>query len=246
MIRHLEFQRLRNFRDLGGYPAADGRTVRWGRLYRSDSLGKLNGAAEADRAAFLELGIRTVIDLRYPWEIEGRGRVPESYGVEYHNLSIEHRPYDQEALGAEFEVVPFLAEKFAEVAADGVEELRQVLRLVAEADNAPLVFHCAAGKDRTGIVAALLLTLLGVGEEDIVADFALTGLATENLIADWRANNPGKSPRWPGFAQAPADLMRSFLADLTARHGSVAGYATEQLEADADLVAALRAHLLTP
>ncbi|WP_441247996.1 tyrosine-protein phosphatase [Kitasatospora sp. McL0602] len=244
MIRHIEFQKLHNFRDLGGYRAADGRSVRWGRLYRSDSLGKLVGAPEADQQAFEKLGIRTVVDLRYPWEIEAKGRVPERHAVDYHNLSIEHRPYDQEALGTDIEVAPFLAGKFAEVAEDGVAELRQVLRLIAEADAAPLVFHCAAGKDRTGIVAALVLSLLGVDEEAIIEDFALTGLATDRFVADWGRVN-GRAPHWPGFGQAPADLMRRFLADLTTRYGSAATYATDRLGADAALVTALHAHLLT-
>src|SRR5438105_1581049 len=106
MIRHIEYERQHNFRYLGGYRTADGRSVRWGRLYRSDSLGKLadgEEAGSADRKTFRGLGVRTVIDLRYPWEIEARGRVPESYGLAYHNLSIEHRPYDQAALGPEID-----------------------------------------------------------------------------------------------------------------------------------------------
>ncbi|MGW1882636.1 tyrosine-protein phosphatase [Streptomyces sp. NPDC001970] len=82
MNRHIPFDRLHNFRDLGGYRTEDGRhLVRWGRLYRSDSLGGLGPAqGEPDRARFEALGIRTVIDLRYPWEIEGRGASPLSPG----------------------------------------------------------------------------------------------------------------------------------------------------------------------
>lgn len=245
MIRHIDFDRLHNFRDLGGYRTADGRSVRWGRLYRADSLGKLTDGDSADGKTFLGLGVRTVVDLRYPWEIEARGRVPEGFGVAYHNLSIEHRPYDQSALGPEHETAPYLAERFAEVALDGVEELRQVLQVIAAGDSGPLVFHCASGKDRTGIVAALVLTLLGVPEVDVVADFALTGLATERLVADWYDAHPGRELRWPGYGQAPAELMSRFLADLTTRHGSVAGYAADRLGADVALVEALRRNLLT-
>jgi len=243
VTRHLDFSRLHNFRDLGGYRTEDGRTVRWGRLYRSDSLAKLEGE---DWERFLSLGVRTVIDLRYPWEIELKGRVPEAAGLGYHNLSIEHRPYDQAALGPDVDTARYLAERFAEVALDGVKELAQVLELIASADSGPLVFHCASGKDRTGIVAALVLTLLGVPEDDIIADFALTGLATDRLVADWHAAHPGRELRWPGYGRAPAELMRLFLADLTDRHGSVRAYATEQLGVDTELVAALRANLLNP
>ncbi|MCX4399027.1 tyrosine-protein phosphatase [Streptomyces sp. NBC_01767] len=243
MNRHLAFERLHNFRDVGGYPGEGGRPVRWGRLYRSDSLGKLRGEDE-DR--FRALGIGTVIDLRYDWEIAAKGRVPEAPGLRYHNLSIEHRPYDQAALGPEVETGRFLADRYAEVAHDGVVELRRALEVIADENSGPVVFHCASGKDRTGLLAALVLSLLGVAEDDIVADFALTGLATERLLADWRADHSGQDPRWPGYGTAPADIMRLFLADLTATHGSVHAYVTEFLGTDPELAAALRGKLLEP
>jgi protein-tyrosine phosphatase len=241
MIRHVAFERVHNFRDLGGYAGAEGRTVRWGRLYRSDSLGKLGGA---DWSRFLELGVGTVIDLRYPWEVEAKGRVPAADGLDYHNFSIEHRPYNQAALGPDIDPAVYLAERFAEVALDGVKELRLTLETIA-AGQQPVVFHCTSGKDRSGIVAALVLSLLGVAEEDIVADFALTGRATGRLIADWRAANPTRTLSWPGFCQAPPELMRRFLADLADRHGSVRDYATTALGVDEALIAALRAGYLT-
>jgi len=122
--RHVSFERLHNFRDLGGYPTDDGRAVGWGRVYRSDSLSKL-GCADWER--FLSLNVRTVIDLRYPWEIDARGRVPEAEGLEYFNFSIEHRPDDQAALASTVDVAPYLAERYAEVASDGVNEIRAAL-----------------------------------------------------------------------------------------------------------------------
>jgi protein-tyrosine phosphatase len=127
-----------------------------------------------------------------------------------------------------------------------VKELRQALGLIASDGSGPLVFHCAAGKDRTGLMAALVLSLLGVGEEDVVADYALTGLATERLVADWQAANPGRPLEWHGYGQAPAEAMRLLLAELTARYGSVRRYAGTRLGADEELVAALRERLLLP
>ncbi|MFJ2477034.1 tyrosine-protein phosphatase [Streptomyces sp. NPDC087659] len=240
--RHIPFERLHNFRDLGGYPTGDGRSVRWGRLYRSDSLAKLAGD---DWERFLGLGIGTVVDLRYPWEIEARGRVPEDASFAYHNLSIEHRPYDQPSLGTEVEVGPFLAERYLEVADDGVAELRQALGVIAAADG-PVVFHCASGKDRTGLLAALVLLLLGVSEADAVEDFALTELATGRLLADWRAAHGDREPTWPGYGRAPAEVMTLFLAALARRHGSVRDYAANALGVDEALTEALRERLLTP
>jgi protein-tyrosine phosphatase len=214
--------------------------VRWRRLYRSDSLAKLEGA-DLDR--FLGLGVRTVIDLRYPWEIAAKGRVPEYQGLVYHNHSVEHRPYDQAEIDPTLDPWRYLADRYAEVAHDGTEELRRALDVIAGADE-PVVFHCASGKDRTGLLAGLVLALLDVPEDDIVADFALTGLATARLVEDWQAANPDRELRWPGYGRAPERVMRLFLADLAATYGSVRGYAEKRLGVDEELVRRLRGNLL--
>ncbi|MFJ9806917.1 tyrosine-protein phosphatase [Streptomyces sp. NPDC101158] len=246
MRRHISFERLHNFRDLGGYRTADGGTVRWETLYRSDSLAKLAGPdARADLEHFRELGVATVIDLRYPWEIEAKGRHPETEPQRWHNLSIEHRPYDQAEIDPAVDPWRYLADRFAEVALDGAAELREALEVIAAAEG-PLVFHCASGKDRTGLLAALVLALLDVPDEQILDDFALTELATERLIEDWRAAHPGREPRWPGYGRAPAEIMRLVLADLRAEYGSVHAYVTGHVGLDPAVVTALRARLVEP
>jgi protein-tyrosine phosphatase len=227
-------------RDVGGYPAADGRTVGWGRLYRSDSLGKL---ADDDWRQFQQLGVRTVIDLRYPEEIERNGRVPEHPDLTFYNFSVEHRSYDQTLIAESVEPGAFFADRYAEVAEDGVVELRRTLEVIAGEGELPLVFHCHAGKDRTGIVAALVLTLVGVGRDDVVADFGLTNLATPKFLADMVARGRPVPP-WPGFARAPETAMRLFLAHLDERYGSVGGYVKSELGLTDDLVDAMKARLL--
>jgi len=247
--RHIRFEALHNFRDLGGYATPDGRhRVRPGRLYRTDSLGKLAKDTQ-DWSRFLALGIRTVIDLRYPWEIETRGRVPDDASFTYHHLSIEHRPYHQATLGAEVEVAPYLAERYLEVAEDGTKEIRGALELVAEAARAdePVVFHCASGKDRTGLLAALVLGLLGIPEPTITEDFSLTELAAPALLAEWKSRNAGRAPTWPGFNRTPESVMRLFLTALRTRYGSLDGYVAQALDLDADALAdTLRTALLEP
>ncbi|MFC5905621.1 tyrosine-protein phosphatase [Streptacidiphilus monticola] len=242
-VRDIPFERLHNVRDLGGWRGADGRAVAFGLLYRGDSLGKLVPGSEDERT-FLGLGVRTVVDLRYPWEIEPAGRVPAYPGLAYHNLSIEHRPYDQPALGADVDPGPFLAERYREVAEDGVAEIRQVLELVADPGSGPLLFHCASGKDRTGLVAALVLTLLGVPEADVVAEFALTERAREALIGQWSEGHGGQVPGWPGYGRTPAGVITRLYAGLRADYGSVEGYVAQRLGLDAQFTAALRERLL--
>lgn len=255
MSRHIAFERLHNFRDLGGYRAHGGRRVAWGRLYRSDSLARLRAVEDdEDWNRFRSLGVRTVIDLRYPWEIAAKGRVPDYEGLDYHNLSIEHRPYDQAAIDPGVDPWRFLADRFAEVAADGTGEIRRALEVIArgagsdghsgDGDGAPVVFHCASGKDRTGLLGALVLSLLGVSEQDITADFALTELATDRLVADWSEAHQGRTPGWPAYGRAPARVMRLVLDDLASTYGSVRAYAAGPLGVDDELVAALRRRLL--
>ncbi|MER5916989.1 tyrosine-protein phosphatase [Streptomyces sp. NPDC001982] len=246
MDRHIRFDALHNVRDLGGLSAPDGRhRTRPGRLYRADSLGKLTeGTADWDR--FLSLGIGTVLDLRHPWEAESRGRVPAHPSFTYHNLSIEHRPYDQPSLTPDVEPGPYLAERYMEVAQDGTKEIAAALELVAGTD-APLVFHCASGKDRTGQLAALVLTLLGIPEATVIEDFTLTERATPALLADWRARNGGRTPVWPAFGRAPESGMRLYLAAMRARYGSVESYVDRELGMDAgELSRSLRTRLLEP
>ena len=237
--RHVRLDRVHNLRDVGGYRTVDGHGVAWGRLYRSDSLAGLDGA-DLDR--FRALGIRTVIDLRYPDEIQRNGRVPDLPGLTFHNFSVEHRPYDQTMIDPAVEPAPFFADRYAEVAADGVVELRRTLEVIAAADL-PLLFHCHAGKDRTGIVAALVLSLLGVDRADVVADFALSNLATGRFLDD-RVARGRPIPPWPGFARAPADAMRMFLDGIDERYGSVRGYARRGLGLSEGTLDALADRLL--
>ncbi|RPF35392.1 GNAT family N-acetyltransferase [Streptomyces sp. TLI_185] len=248
MDRHIPFDGLHNFRDLGGYSTPDGHRIRPGRLYRADSLGKLRRGTE-DWSHFLALGIRTVIDLRHPWEIEARGRVPDHASFAYHNLSIEHRPYNQAALAPDIDPGPYLAERYLEVAQDGVKEIRRALELVAEsAESAtPLVFHCASGKDRTGQLAALVLELLDIPEATLIEDYSLTELAAPDILAAWKSNNDGREPTWLGFGRAPHSAMRTFLTSLKARYGSTEAYVTQELSLDAKaLSTTLRTALLEP
>ncbi|MFG1680556.1 tyrosine-protein phosphatase [Nonomuraea sp. NPDC049269] len=241
MIRHIEFANIHNFRDVGGYPARDGRTVRWQRLYRADSLGWLAGD---DLVTFQTLNVRTVIDLRHPFEVEKNGRVPESDGLDYRNLPIEGRRWDLTAYDDRLDVARYLADRYLEVTEDGVRNLRTAIETISRSGSAPVVVHCAAGKDRTGLLTALILSLVGVADEDIIDDYALTGLATERFIASWQRRNPNVA-RWPGFGVAPAEAMRLFLADLAARHGSVGKYCTDVLQVGAGTIVELQKSLLS-
>lgn len=109
-----------------------------------------------------------------------------------------------------------------------------------------MVIHCASGKDRTGLIAALLLTALDIGDDQILADFALTERATAQLVADWQAAHPGRTLRWPAYGRAPAEIMRLVLADLTAAYGSPRNYLTGPVGLGAQVIDRLQSRLLVP
>jgi protein tyrosine/serine phosphatase len=228
------FTDLYNFRDLGGYRNADGRTVAWRRLFRSDDLGRL--ACDEDQDRFRALGIRTVVDLRRPEEVAESGRVPAFTGLAYHHLHLVHPQWDPQDSSGLAERTNFLVARYSEMAATGGDAIGEALRLIADARSAPLVVHCIAGKDRTGLVSALTLSLLGVDDEAIGADYALS----ETSEAAFRAAR-GEQPK--PYMVSPAAAMTGFLDELRAGYGSIEAYA-KSIGVSEDHSAAMRAHLL--
>lgn len=230
-----------NFRDVGGYAAGEGRTVRWRTLFRADSLA---GLEESDREDFLSLGLRTVVDLRRPYELERDGRVPDWDGLTYHHIDPDHREWDETPHRDGVDPARYLADRYLDLAEDGATALATVVGLIADGRTAPLVVHCVAGKDRTGVVCALTLSLLGVSDEDVAADYGRSTAGAERCLAWARAQGRPGVVRSP-WRSAPPAAMLMFLTDLRDRYGSVARYLTGA-GLDPDAVAALRAHLLVP
>ena len=239
--RNLTFSATYNFRDVGGYAGLDGRTVRWRRLFRADSLHRLKGE---DWAAFSALGVRTVIDLRRAFEVEEHGRVPEAEGLDYRNLVLEHIDWKEVPPTDDVVHERWLADRYLNFAEDGHTALAAALGIIADPDTAPVVVHCMAGKDRTGVTCALTLALIGVSDDDIAADYALTTASMVRLVEYLREHNPAAVDGHEHMFDSPADAILMFLEDLRARHGSVENYAREIGLTD-DQIASLRKSLLT-
>lgn len=208
------FTSLDNFRDVGGHRTSDGRGVRTGRLYRSDSLTKLS---PADAEAFEGLGIRTVIDLRRPTEVEEFGRIADAVDRRYVNISPQHRLWDGTTYDEAAGPSRFLADRYHELTREGATDIGEVMAALAEATTDPTVVHCFAGKDRTGVVIALTLSVIGVGVDAIADDYALSN--------DWALRLVGTELQ---FAEhwifAPREAMTVFLAELVDTYGSVEAY----------------------
>ena len=240
--RSLTFSATYNFRDVGGYAGLDGRTVSWRRLFRADSLHRLKGA---DLEAFHALGVRTVVDLRRTFEVAEYGRVPHRDGLEYRNLVVEHVDWETVEQPTDLPHERWLADRYLNFAEDGRAGLAAALSVIADPAAAPVVVHCMAGKDRTGVVCALTLSLLGVSDADIAQDYALTEVAMASLTAYLLKTKPEVVQDKYHMFDCPQDAMLLFLGDLRERHGSVERYVRE-IGISADQLATLREHLLTP
>jgi protein-tyrosine phosphatase len=223
--RVIELENVKNFRDMGGY-LADGGTVAWGRLFRADGLNKLS---DADLDVVDALGIRTVIDLRTSRELTDAGRFPvEKMPVAFHHVSVIDRTWHEEGREVGDDAAAFLTSAYRDMLGYGADRFAEALRLIALPEAGPLVFHCAAGKDRTGVLAALLLAALGVADEDIADDYALTKAGMDRLFAWARASRPEMLAR---INEAPAAWMAvepeaivRLLADLRRDFGSMEQY----------------------
>ncbi len=221
-----------NFRDLGGYPGRDGRRTRWGRVFRSDALHELTAG---DVVVLRRLGLRTVVDLRTERELHRTGRGPlEPEPVAFHHLPVVQEGVrgtvtaDAEALAAPAPPGDDLAERYLWYLEVGRTALVGALVLLADADRYPLVFHCAAGKDRTGVLAALVLGLAGVDREVIVADYVMTAERLRPIMERWRSD-PDVAERMatvpPSRFSVEASTMEGFLDGLAAHHGGARSWA---------------------
>jgi len=210
-------------RDLGGIPVGDGRAVRRGRLFRADNLGRLESA---DKEAFMALRIRTVIDLRRLTEVESMGKVPEWTGATWLHHHLEHEVWDHRTYRESLGVARWLADRYRDLLESGAADIARVVMLLSDVDSGPTVVHCVAGKDRTGLVSALTLSLLGVADEQIADDYAMTELSAAAYREWLRRTDPMAAEKTfpPYYVQTPAETMRLTLLELRERHGSVFQY----------------------
>ena len=223
--RLIELEAVHNFRDLGNYATIDGRRTRPHLLYRADGLNRLTSA---DIETLRPLGLHTVIDLRTLGEIDDRGRFPvEAYPLAWHHLPIVDVTWEQVEVEGR-DAATFLHDQYTSMLAYGEPLLAAAIRTLALPGALPAVFHCAAGKDRTGLLAALVLGALGVPDDVIVADYALTQEGMERMRRWAETSSPEMYALWltmPAVhAAAEPEAMARVLADINAAHGDVRSY----------------------
>ena len=172
--RRVAFEGVTNFRDLGGYPTSSGGRTRWGRVFRADAL---HGLSQSDVESYASLGLRVVFDLRGDQE-----RAERPNPVRSRSVPLESRGREDPAGTPQMAVTAdtveegerFLAQLYLGHLEHGAARIGEIFTALASPDSVPAVFHCHGGKDRTGIVAALLLELLGVNRSIVLDDYQLT------------------------------------------------------------------------
>jgi protein-tyrosine phosphatase len=233
-----------NFRDLGGYLGQDGRAVRWRRLFRSDHLA---GLTEADKSLLAGLGLARAFDFR--GQAERAAVTYELPGVTQHSLAIEptvvQRLQDLVASGQALtpeRTAELMTDLYRALVNDQSHRFAELFEHLLQAEG-PVVFHCTAGKDRTGFAAALILLALGVPRSVVEQDYLLTnrvfqqpppaqgGLSAEVLAVLWRVQ--------PGFLHAALDAV-------DADHGGVERYLSERLNLGPAALRTLASRYLQP
>jgi protein-tyrosine phosphatase len=244
IARRIRLDSCQNFRDVGGYRTADGRTVRWRALYRSDTLHRLT---PADIEVLQGLGVGVVIDLRSAGEIDRSGRVSESISALYHHLPMLDEVVDR-GQRWEFDAEPPPpGTSYIEMLGTAGPAIAGATRALVDAVGRPAVIHCTAGKDRTGILAGVLLSALGVSDDQVVADYELTNECRDERDAYLEVHDPEylamlrSLPRWVRIADGAS--MQATLDHVAHRFGSSRAY-LGSLGITADQLAELELGLL--
>ncbi len=233
-----------NFRDFGGYRAADGGTVRRGLVFRSAHLG---GLTDADRAALGKLGVRTIVDLRGVNEAAETPHQIEGLACKVVGAHIEPQLGEQLRAGVEngtltpFFVMELLTDHYRDYPRRCAPGFRTLFTTLSDGAHRPLVFHCTAGKDRTGFASALLLTLLGVPWDDVMEDY----LRTNEL---W-TGHVGRYPELDldtraAIVEARRPYLEAAFAAVRDDYGSAETFAEKALGIDAAARERLKAELL--
>ena len=245
--RSIALEGGQNFRDLGGYASVDGRTVRWGLIFRSGSMHHLTGG---DFRTLQALGLRTVVDFR---SSEERAQEPVAWPAGF-SPAVRAKPYASDAvmpMGPELtkltatQAQALFAAAYTKIPYQFADQYRDLFAQLLQR-QAPLAFNCSAGKDRTGVAAALLLTALGVPRETIIADYLLsnrtfdpskTMAAGPRVDAMWRQLSPEVIKVFMGVDR---QYIEAAFAAIERRPGGMDGYLRNQLKLDRRKIATLR------
>ena len=250
--RRLNLDGTANFRDLGGLLGRGKQRMRRGLVYRSDHLSRLT---DKDHAVLLDLGLKTICDLRSERERQrSPDRLPANGAIRYLFLPVEDRKFDPATAlerlkngDREWLSLDFVIGMYRRYLDDYGLVWGKILTLAAADSNLPLVFHCTGGKDRTGICAALLLLLLGVDEDDVLADHQLSTVYNADRVQPLfdKLASLGVEPEMAvPYLQAPAEPLAALLKYLKTSYGTVEDYLLKHAQMERSTLSSLKTLLL--
>jgi len=241
-----------NFRDLGGYKSADGRTIKWGKIFRSDGLARLT---RNDHAILQQMGLKLVVDLRRESEVKkSPDNLPEENSIDYLHLPVSGTDFDtvtaMERLkkgDTDWLTESFMRDGYINNIDSYASAWGTVMRRLSDSENLPLVFHCTAGKDRTGACAALILLILGVPEETVILDHGLSNLYLadylETIYAYLKEFGVEREKILP-YLTAPHDAIVALLDHLRNKYGSAENYLITKADVSPEILDKLRMDFL--
>jgi protein-tyrosine phosphatase len=232
--RYIYFESVLNFRDLGGYRTHDGCQVAWRRIFRSGGLLEMTGRDIVRLKE--EIKLAAAIDLRNPRKQEQQQEISllDKAGARYYNIPFreggdlslkkEMESYRDFSNMGEVYLYRIRQKEFG-------QRVIEALEIIAEPDNQPLIFHCSIGKDRSGVLAAFVLGVIGVPDEDIIDDYTLTSPYMKEIFD--RLHSDPDVPEFvknlPGYTwEASAESMVLFLTELKREYGSIREYVEAQ------------------
>jgi len=247
--RLIPMENTSNFRDLGGIPTEDGRVLKWGKIFRSGKLSKLS---KRDLDYFNTLGINTVVDFRDDVEVEkDKTLTPNNREVKIirtpigdrsGNMQSQLRKQIKSANQDDFDSEKFVADVMRQFIDSFAYQYQPFLEIVAETKNTPILFHCTAGKDRTGLGTALILGMLGVEREVIFNDFMMSNyyrnkdinktLRKTSLVAKQRITQP--------LVEVKKSYIISAFEAIDDKYGSLEYFFEKEYGFDAKKIAAFR------
>jgi len=218
-VRDLVWDGCVNVRDLGGLPTEDGRTTSFGSIVRADSIRRLSDEGWDALRAY---GVERIVDLR--WHDELAMDPPGEVDVEV--LHVPVFPDVGDPAWSEAEAEGDRGREYAWLLEKGADRFAQAITAIADADGGAVVVHCAAGKDRTGLVAALMLRLVGVPHEAIVEDYVTSGRNLAPLIGPWieQAPDDNERERRIYLSVTPPEAIDHAVREVERLHGTAEEY----------------------
>ena len=225
--RDLVWDGCANVRDLGGHPTADGSETRWRSIVRADSVRQLS---DEGWAALVDYGVRTIVDLRWRSELEADPPAELPVEVVHISLAGETPERPDPPLPTTRDFYGYVLDRYA-------ANFARVVEMIARAPEGGVVVHCAAGKDRTGLVVALLLRLAGVPAEEIALDYSLSAKNLAPTLDAWVAEAPDEEERESRrrMSASEPETMLGVIEDLERRYGSADEYLVAAGVDEADL-----------